>query len=949
MHTNPDAEGDVDEDLEQLVVVPRRRHQNPWGGLLRIVMVVLLMAAVISIACLIGREYYLLSRQKEMFNDFLEFEAADDSYEDGKNQFSADMSSDTCDINVDWRFDCHPEDGASEEKCRHRNCCWIPQPQAGEPFCFYRKDLAYYKWSNATETTFGLQASAILIRSSPYPADVKELTVHVIYETEGSVRIKIFDPNNSRFEVPLPYKIYDESSKKSPNPKYYLKFFDNGFQVFRYGFATPLFDTTVAPMVYADQFLQLSSALPSNYIYGLGETQDKLSRSLNWSRSVLWTHDSVPTENRNLYSSHPFYFVMEKSGASHGVFLANSNAMEVILQPGPAVTFRTIGGILDFHYFVGPTPQEVMDQYTNIIGKPAIPPYWSLGFHLCRFNYGTLNHTRKILENNIKAGIPIDVQWNDLDYMHNQNDFTYDKIKFGDLPEFVKYLHDNGMHYVPLIDAGISGGEAVGSYSPYDDGINMNVFIMDSEGKKPFVGKVWNPKSTVWPDFSHPNVTEYWRNQFEKLYNEVPIDGAWLDMNEPSNFWNGGAKGCDKASTLDNPPYVPHVEGGELAFKTICPSAIQSAGRHYDLHNLFGTLETIATSKTLADLRSERQFIISRSTFPGQGHFGGHWTGDVSSTWEDMRKSIPQVLTFGLFGIPLVGADICGFNGNTTVDLCKRWMQLGAFYPFSRNHNTDDGIPQDPASLGQEVIDASKATLKVRYSLLPYIMSLFFNSYFTGEPVARPMFYEFPKDINTYMIETQFMLGSAVLVVPILEENYTAKTIKAYLPSGWWYQHHFSEIVDSLGEERELKIPKDSIPVLYRGGSIIVKQEPGQTTTASRKNKYHIHVYLSKYGNASGELYWDDGIVPATTILGKYSHFNLTASRNSLNMVTTRLGNEDLMVLGSVEIRGVMGSVSSVLLNNVEFAYNMSTQNRTLQVNNLNMTMMDGIQVVWKP
>jgi len=105
------------------------------------------------------------------------------------------------------------------------------------------------------------------------------------------------------------------------------------------------------------------------------------------------------------------------------------------------LTFRTIGGIIDLRIFLGPTPADVTEQYTSVIGRPMIPPYWSLGFHLCRFNYGTVNHTAEILENNLGAGIPIDVQWNDLDYMKNQNDFTYDTIKFAGLPNFVDKLH----------------------------------------------------------------------------------------------------------------------------------------------------------------------------------------------------------------------------------------------------------------------------------------------------------------------------------------------------------------------------------------------------------------------------------------------------------------------------------------------------------------------------
>jgi len=179
------------------------------------------------------------------------------------------------------------------------------------------------------------------------------------------------------------------------------------------------------------------------------------------------------------------------------------------------------------------------------------------------------------------------------------------------------------MYYIPIVDPGISGAETPGSYAPYDDGLAQGIFIKDSNDRV-FVGKVWNPVSTVWPDFSHPNVTHYWMTQLSNFHDSIPIDGAWIvrrgfnfyclvlcyfrlfiktlfiiqDMNEPSNFWDGTKDGkCDERSDLDYPPYMPGVSGGKLHAKTICPSAKQYAGSHYNVHNLYGTFETIATYK----------------------------------------------------------------------------------------------------------------------------------------------------------------------------------------------------------------------------------------------------------------------------------------------------------------------------------------------------------------
>ncbi|CAG2059891.1 unnamed protein product [Timema podura] len=602
----------------------------------------------------------------------------------------------------------------------------------------------------------------------------------------------------------------------------------------------------IGGFVFADQFLQLSALLPSQFIYGLGEHRSSLKLSTSWQIFTMMNHDQVPSENTNLYGSHPFYLVMEKSGNSHGVFLLNSNAMDVILQPTPAITFRTIGGILDLYFFLGPTPSDVVTQYTDVIGKPFMPPFWGLGFHLCRYGYKTLTETKEVWNRTRAAGIPlvsgesclvlvIDVQWNDLDYMANNSDFTYNQTTYA--------------------DPGISAAEPRGTYPPYDEGLKLGIFVKNSSGQ-PFIGKVWNPVDTVWPDFTHPKTVDYWLDQLKSMHDKFQFDGAWIDMNEPSNFWSGSAHGCENNS-LDYPPYTPGVLGGKLFFRTLCMNSEQHAGKHYDVHNLYGFTEAIVTSFVMSEIRERRPFVISRSTFSGHGHYAGHWSGDIASTWYDMKRSVPEMLNFNMFGIPLVGADICGFNGNTTPALCQRWSELGAFYPFSRNHNSEENIPQDPVALGPDVVQAARKSLLTRYSLLPFLYTLFWRAHVDGTTVARPLFFQFPLDSLTYEIDYEFLWGSDLLIVPVLEEN--ATQVSTYLPQSLWYDFYTSALVSHGGKNVTLDAPLDTIPLLVRGGSILPMQEPNVTTTLTRKNNLYLLAAADELGVAAGELYWDDG------------------------------------------------------------------------------------------
>lgn len=813
-----------------------------------------------------------------------------------------------CDIGADdRRIDCHPERNALPEVCAKRGCCWkVPAEHSAAsnvPWCFYPASYVGYKVEGIERTNERIKIQLHRQTPSGIDADIQDVSVQVVFYGPDVARIVFLDPYTPRYWPPVPPIV--EKTYAGPL-RYRVNVTTQGaLSIHRLDSQdTQVFRTDLSLLVFTDQFLQVPLLLPSSQVYGLGERYAPLMRPMNWANYYFFNRDREPVPNVNLYGAHPMYLCLEDEGTAHGVFLHNSNAMDVLLQPTPAAIFRTLGGILDFFVFMGPTPAAVVQQYQGVVGFPAMPPYWGLGFHLCRFGYRSLNRTKEIMRNNIRAGIPLDVQWNDIDYMHHRNDFTYDTVKFEGLPQFVDELHAEGRHYVMIFDPAISGSEAPASYPPYDDGIAMDIFVKNITGGVVY-GKVWNAVSSVFPDFSHPEAAVYWTKQFRRFHHQVGFDGAWIDMNEPSNFYNGHKDGCPRGSKLENPPYVP--SGEPLASRTLCMTDRHNISQHYNVHNIYGYLEAVATYKALVSVRQKRPFIISRSTFSGQGVWSGHWTGDIASSWKDMRATIPAMLSFGMYGIPLVGADICGFNGNTTVELCARWQALGAFYPFSRNHNTDNGIDQDPYSLGPVVVEAAKKSLNIRYTLLPYLYTLFYRSHVFGETVARPVFFEFPRDNNTYRIDEQFMWGPAILINPALYQNQTH--VRAYVPAATWYSP--APLINPVGKYMDFRAPMSDVPMLIRGGHVLPLQVASQTTSQSRTNPVLLFVAPDESGIATGQLFWDDGESLGTAENGQYSFYEFVLVKDVLEVTCVQRGYDDGLLLGIVRVLGVTAAPRS--------------------------------------
>ncbi|NWX20701.1 MGA protein, partial [Aegotheles bennettii] len=849
---------------------------------------------------------------------------------------------------VNEKYDCHPDLNASKESCEQLGCLWAEDTSnSGVPFCYYNGPDNGYSVADVKYTSSAVMANLTFNTSNPKAYEnsttpISTLRLEVKYHNDHMLQFKIYDYANARYEVPVPLNLPASPESTGENRLYDVMVQNKpfGIQIRRRNTGTVIWDSQLPTFTFSDMFIQISTRLASQYLYGFGETEHAMfRREMNWQTWGMFNRDQPPGNRLNSYGFQPFYMGLEEDGNAHGVLLLNSNAMDVTFQPTPALTYRTTGGILDFYMVLGPTPELVVQEYTALIGRPVMPPYWALGFQLCRYGYANDTEVANLVEDMKAAKIPYDVQYTDIDYMERQLDFTLNP-RFAGLPALIKKIKEEGMRFIIILDPAISGNET--DYLAFRRGWEKDVFIKWPNTDEIIYGKVWPDLPNVevndtldwetqvelyrayaaFPDFFRNSTIEWWTREIAEVYdnphntsNSLKFDGLWIDMNEPSSFVRGAVGGC-RNQELNFPPYVPQLVSREngLSDKTLCMEGQQylpdgSPVSHYNVHNLYGWAQTKPTLDALRNITKERGIVITRSTYPSSGKWAGHWLGDNTAAWNQLDKSIIGTLTQPVTNLFHTGADICGFFQDSEYELCARWMELGAFYPFSRNHNGKGSRRQDPVAWNSTFEEISRNVLNIRYTLLPYLYTLLYEANAHGSTVVRPLLHEFVEDRTTWEIYKQFLWGPALLISPVLEQG--AVEVNAYLPNARWYDYHTGEYIGSRGQFRNLSSPLGHINLHLRGGYVLTQQSPANTTFYSRKNPLSLVIALNDSQQAEGQLYWDDGVRIDAYEGGVYLLTSFTVKWGLLEIKVLHSGYADPNNLKFTQIK-MLGVTSNV-------------------------------------
>lgn len=602
---------------------------------------------------------------------------------------------------------------------------------------------------------------------------------------------------------------------------------------------------------YGGDIVKMSKkAQADEYYFGLGDKTCHLN--LRGERLQNWVTDcfGYGSQTDPLYRAVPFYYGLNQ-GRGYGVFFDNSfrTHFDFAKERHDATSFWAQGGEMNYYFIYGPELLSVAEQYAQLTGRPELPPKWAIGFHQSKWSYYPESKVKAIAKEFREREIPCDALYLDIDYMDGYRCFTWNEDRFPDPPRMIKELADDGFKTVVIIDPGIKIDL---DYPIFQEALEKGYFCQRPDGH--FVqGKVW-PGECFFPDFTRPEVREWWSGLFRDLIRKAGVNGVWNDMNEPAVF---------EVANKSVPDDVRHDYDGHPA-------------SHRKGHNVYGMQMSRASYEGVKHYAyPNRPFMITRASYSGGQRFASAWTGDNNANWEHLHLASIQSQRMAISGFSFIGSDIGGFNDQPTAELFSRWLQLGVFHPLFRvhsigNHDVGDGeidedalaksmedqsLDQEPWSFGEEFAAINKKTIELRYKLLPVLYTAFWQYVSRGTPMLRPLSFMDQHDSETLHRMEEFGVGDHLLVCPISEEGARGRYL--YLPRGIWYDYRTEQPIPG---EQEIWIDAqlDEIPMFIRAGGVIAIAPVMQHTREKKIEELDLHVYY-KNGEEESELYHDSG------------------------------------------------------------------------------------------
>ena len=588
--------------------------------------------------------------------------------------------------------------------------------------------------------------------------------------------------------------------------------------------------------------------------YGLGDKATHLN--LKGKRFENWVTDQYAfvKDQDPLYKAIPFYVGLHNQTA-YGIFFDNTfrSWFDFSNERKNITSFWADGGEMDYYFIYGPEMSQVVTAYTDLTGKPEMPPLWALGFHQCKWSYYPESKVREIASKFRSLQIPCDAIYLDIDYMEGFRCFTWSKEYFPEPKKMVDDLAKDGFKTIVIIDPGIKIDP---DYEVYKQAIANDYFCKRADGAY-MKGKVW-PGECNFPDFTNPDVREWWANLYKELILDIGVKGVWNDMNEPAIM---------EVPTKTFPLDVRHDYDNNPC-------------SHRKAHNIYGMQMARATYEGVKRFSyPKRPFIITRAAYSGAQRYTSTWTGDNIATWEHLWVANVQMQRMSLSGMGFVGSDIGGFAEQPTGELFTRWIQLGVFHPFCRVHSSGHHGEQEPWSFDEEVLNISRKYIELRYQLLPYLYTMFWQYTNEAIPMLKPLVYFDQNDPQTHYRTDEFIFGNQILVCPILEPNALGR--RMYMPRGNWYNYWNNQLTAG-GRELYVETAYEQIPIFIKEGAIIPKYPVQQFVGEKEINQVLLEVYY-KLGKETSVLYEDaqDGYDYKK---GRFSlrTFKLTGKENQL-------------------------------------------------------------------